>query len=650
MSTTVKAGWLKDNQGNKFAPKTMSSQVVRDDGTLLEDKINIDIAELKEYTNTELAKKSDSDHSHDNVYYTENEIDGFLSGKQDKNLIVQYQTGSLSEATLGVEEISTAADAGIDVKFFDGYEYLNLLEYSKGQGFAVFYTEYLDMNEVFTVKYVVVGSDGFIMMSDKKEYNLAYKSDLNAKQDKLTGTVGQFVQFDSSGKPIGVNLDVYTKGEMDDVLSSKADISDLENIDLSAYETKLEAQEKLDEAKQYADNAASTVKNDLLNGAGDAYDTLKELGDLITENVDAIEALETIATNKADKEHVHDEYETKIDAQLKYDTITDAKADWSQNNTSAIDYIKNRTHWVEKATDVLLEEQSVTGEEQAWMDGYWYYIEGLDTVAYAGEQYVITIDGVSYNCESYANMYGENAIGDSRLSNYIDEEGTLNTEHPEDVPFHIQTYYYSEESWELINDWCEWEISFATAGTHTVKIERINPYQSTYHTLDENFIPDTISRTDHTHNYYGVCSTDADVSRKTVNIDGFKLVEGAMVIIKFTNANSAYHPTLNVSGTGDYPMYLYGTTEFGMLLEYDRDRNWVAGAVQVFVYDGNGWIRDYWNYKEYTNGYFGHAYVTCSTDASTIAKTATSPYEYRRSISRTCYICMSKISIRSPRR
>lgn len=47
------------------------------------------------------------------------------------------------------------------------------------------------------------------------------------------------------------------------------------------------------------DESAENVKNDLLNGAGDAYDTLKELGDLINENVDAIEALETIATGKA---------------------------------------------------------------------------------------------------------------------------------------------------------------------------------------------------------------------------------------------------------------------------------------------------------------------------------------------------------------
>ena len=61
----------------------------------------------------------------------------------------------------------------------------------------------------------------------------------------------------------------------------------------------------LSEAKTYADNAATKVKNDLLNGAGTAYDTLKELGDLIDTNVDAIEALETVASGKADKTHSH---------------------------------------------------------------------------------------------------------------------------------------------------------------------------------------------------------------------------------------------------------------------------------------------------------------------------------------------------------
>lgn len=73
----------------------------------------------------------------------------------------------------------------------------------------------------------------------------------------------------------------------------------------TAYDKKGAADTALASAKSYADEAATTVKNDLLNGAGEAYDTLKELGDLIDANVDAIDALETVAAGKADKNHTH---------------------------------------------------------------------------------------------------------------------------------------------------------------------------------------------------------------------------------------------------------------------------------------------------------------------------------------------------------
>lgn len=50
-----------------------------------------------------------------------------------------------------------------------------------------------------------------------------------------------------------------------------------------------------------ATDEAAKVKNELLNGAGAAYDTLKELADLIIADKSAIEALETIAAGKIDK-------------------------------------------------------------------------------------------------------------------------------------------------------------------------------------------------------------------------------------------------------------------------------------------------------------------------------------------------------------
>lgn len=57
--------------------------------------------------------------------------------------------------------------------------------------------------------------------------------------------------------------------------------------------------------REISDSSATKVKNDLLNGAGTAYDTLKELGDLIVDNADAIDVLEDIASGKADATHTH---------------------------------------------------------------------------------------------------------------------------------------------------------------------------------------------------------------------------------------------------------------------------------------------------------------------------------------------------------
>lgn len=70
MSTTVKAGWLKDKDGNKFAPKTMASQVINNDGSLLTAQIDSNLAELetslKDYTDEKIAalgNVGDANHS-----------------------------------------------------------------------------------------------------------------------------------------------------------------------------------------------------------------------------------------------------------------------------------------------------------------------------------------------------------------------------------------------------------------------------------------------------------------------------------------------------------------------------------------------------------------------------------------------------------
>lgn len=118
MSTTLKAGWLKDSQGNKFAPKTMSSQVIKDDGTLLEDKINLDLSELKQYTDEELAKKADKEHDHEIT-----DVNGLQSALDEKDIAIEnvkadaanMSVAILAEAQKGIEEVKTDLDALEDV-------------------------------------------------------------------------------------------------------------------------------------------------------------------------------------------------------------------------------------------------------------------------------------------------------------------------------------------------------------------------------------------------------------------------------------------------------------------------------------------------------------------------------------------------------
>ena len=139
-----------------------------------------------------------------------------------------------------------------------------------------------------------------------------------------------------------IEYDALIKAEINSAVSDKADTA--HNHD-SAYDTKGAAESALADAKTYADDAAAAVKNDLLNGAGEAYDTLKELGDLIDDNQDAIDALEIVAAGKADAEHIHaisdvTNLQTQLDAKAESDHIHDNATTSAAGFMSASDKVK----------------------------------------------------------------------------------------------------------------------------------------------------------------------------------------------------------------------------------------------------------------------------------------------------------------------
>lgn len=80
---------------------------------------------------------------------------------------------------------------------------------------------------------------------------------------------------------------------------------------------------------------------------------------------------------------------------------------------------------------------------------------------------------------------------------------------------------------------------------------------------------------------YATCDTAAGTVAKVATLASgtLSLKAGATVAIKFTYANTASSPTLNIAGTGAKAMYIQGV----------RDVYWTDGATVTFTYDGANW-------------------------------------------------------------
>ena len=93
---------------------------------------------------------------------------------------------------------------------------------------------------------------------------------------------------------------------------------------------------------------------------------------------------------------------------------------------------------------------------------------------------------------------------------------------------------------------------------------------------------------------YAVCSTNASVAAKTIEVTGFTLITGTTIHVKFINENTAADPTLNIyydstNSVGAKPIVQYGTEAVGTT---NNTTGWLAGAVLSLTYDGTSWVRD----------------------------------------------------------
>ena len=288
---------------------------------------------IKQEIADSVSGKADESHNHDDKYYTEAEIDTKLAGKSDES----HKHDSLYDAKGAAATVQTNLNTVSDtLSAHTGDSTIHVTAANKTNWNAAHTHSQSTHARTDATKVENSTTNGNILINGTEATVYAhpnsgvttgtYKSVTINAQGHVTGgtnptTLAGYGITDAESKGAASSALASAKEYTDSVASGKSDTSHKHD---TLYDAKGSADTALASAKTYADSAAKKVKDDLLNGAGGAYDTLKELGDLIDDNTDAIDALETIASGKADAEHAH-----VISDVTGLQTALDGKADAS---------------------------------------------------------------------------------------------------------------------------------------------------------------------------------------------------------------------------------------------------------------------------------------------------------------------------------
>lgn len=205
--------------------------------------------------------------------------------------------------------------------------------------------------------------------------------------------------------------------------------------------------------------------------------------------------------------------------------IRKSTADWNQNDQNADNYIKNRTHWEEKATKE--ESFMIAKEFDLSEEGYleWANIPMLT----AGQKYVVDWNGERYECLAKLDSYGVTVyLGNPHLGEWYENPASSE-------PFFIATF--SREQWSMIC--CE-------PGTYTVEI-LLPAGRTIIHKLDKKFIdlPENLATIDDVEEAYGLAD------------EAYHLADNAYYLA--TEKMDQYNPT----GSGSFSMNRKSGTNIG---------------------------------------------------------------------------------------
>ena len=153
--------------------------------------------------------------------------------------------------------------------------------------------------------------------------------------------------------------------------------------------------------------------------------------------------------------------------------IKESTADWSQNDSSANNYVKNRTHWEEIKEVVILPEMSVTISDE--------YAE-LGILSYgklvAGQVYVVNLNDIKHTCVARSWDDGDSDVSLIGNGTIYGDDNNGNGE-----PFSCDSY---DDGTIYLN---------AAAGVYTISISVV---RTTVHKLDSKYLdlPTNLATTD----------------------------------------------------------------------------------------------------------------------------------------------------------
>ena len=317
----------------------------------------------------------------------------------------------------------------------------------------------------------------------------AVKAEKEARETAVAGVQGQIDTIK------GDYLKAADKTELEGKISAKADQTALDAVSAVAnaavkqsdYDTKVKALEDEDvrivelveaEAERAAgvEESLQTQINTIMNNP-DAEGAINSINEFTKYVADHGTIAEGFRTDINALKEVVPTLETKEDATAKYDEVKAEiaaipQADWNQNDETAADYVKNRTHYDNSSIDeYLLQNIPMSSMTQGSMGvGHIEYPDGAVPTWEAGKTYYLNIDGAIYST--------------------VAESGRLQFDlvaHPSNPASNLMVTLGNTimigSAYDYSYDWANSDIVFSIYSvTHDLK------------QLDEKFIPDTIAR------------------------------------------------------------------------------------------------------------------------------------------------------------